>query len=46
MPYGLLLAPRGAMILSTIMDETLIDEIAERAAAAMADLAKEIASSS
>lgn len=39
---GLLIAGRGMFALSTIMDEALIDESVERAAAAMAAVAEEL----
>ena len=39
--HGLMLAGRGMIALSTVMDVTLIDDVAERAAAAMADVAAE-----
>lgn len=39
---GLFLATRGLIVLSTVMDEALIDEIGERAALAIADLAVEL----
>ncbi|MDH3682075.1 MAG: aminotransferase class III-fold pyridoxal phosphate-dependent enzyme [Acidimicrobiia bacterium] len=39
---GLLMATRGMIALSTVMDEARIDDVAERAAAAMADLAAEL----
>jgi glutamate-1-semialdehyde 2,1-aminomutase len=41
--HGLLMAPRCMIALSTVMDEALIDNVAERAAAAMADVAAELA---
>ena len=37
---GLMAAPRGLMCLSTVMDEALIDSVAQRAAAAMEDVAE------
>ena len=40
--HGLLMAPRGCIALSTVMDEALIDEVGERVAAAMADVADEL----
>ena len=39
--HGLLLAPRGMMALSTLMDEALIDEMVQRAAQALQDVADE-----
>ena len=39
---GLLMATRGMIALSTVIDEARIDDVAERAAAAMADLAAEL----
>lgn len=38
---GLMLAPRGLMALSTVMDAATVDETVERAAAAMSDVAAE-----
>ena len=38
--HGLMAAPRGLMCLSTVMDEALIDTVAQRAAAAMEDVAE------
>lgn len=40
--HGLFLAPRGMIALSTVMDDVLIDEVVDRAAAAMADVAAEL----
>jgi glutamate-1-semialdehyde 2,1-aminomutase len=40
--HGVLMAPRGCIALSTVMDEALIDEAGERVAAAMADVADEL----
>lgn len=40
--HGLLLAPRGKISLSTVMDETLIDSVVQRCAAAMEDVAEEV----
>ena len=40
--HGVLMAPRGCISLSTVMDEALIDEAGERVAAAMADVADEL----
>ena len=37
--HGLMFAPRGMMALATVLDEALIDQAIERAAAAMADVA-------
>lgn len=39
---GVMIAPRGFIVLSTIMNDALIDESAERMGAAMHDVAKEI----
>ena len=41
--HGLMVASRGMMALSTVMDEALIDEVVRRAAAAMQDVAEETA---
>jgi glutamate-1-semialdehyde 2,1-aminomutase len=41
--HGLMFAPRGMMALATVLDEALIDQAIERAAAAMADVANETA---
>ena len=41
--HGLMMAPRGLICLSTVMDEALIDTVAQRAAAAMEDVAEEMA---
>ena len=41
--HGLLMAPRGLICLSTVMDEALIDTVVQRAAAAMEDVAEELA---
>jgi glutamate-1-semialdehyde 2,1-aminomutase len=41
--HGLMFAPRGMMALATILDEAQIDQAVERAAAAMADVASEVA---
>ena len=41
--HGLMVASRGMMALSTVMDEALIDEVVRRAAAAMRDVAEETA---
>ena len=41
--HGLMVASRGMMALSTVMDEALIDEVIRRAAAAMQDVAEETA---
>ncbi|MXY53516.1 MAG: aminotransferase class III-fold pyridoxal phosphate-dependent enzyme [Gammaproteobacteria bacterium] len=40
--HGLMFASRGMICLSTVMDETLIDEAAQRADAAMEDVAREL----
>ena len=40
--HGLFFAARGLLALSTVVDEPLVDEAAERAAAALADVAKEL----
>lgn len=40
--HGLMMASRGMMCLSTVMDESLIDEAAQRADAAMEDVAREL----
>ncbi len=40
--HGVIMAPRGCIALSTVMDEALIDEAGERVAAAMADVADEL----
>ena len=37
--HGLMFAPRGMMALATVLDEALIDEAIERAAASMSDVA-------
>jgi glutamate-1-semialdehyde aminotransferase len=37
--HGLMFAPRGMMALATVLDEALIDQAIERAAAAMSDVA-------
>lgn len=42
MNRGLLMATRGMIALSTVMDEARIDDVADRAAAAMADVAAEL----
>ena len=42
MNHGLFVAPRGLMVLSTVMTESLIDEAIDRAAQAMQDVAKEV----
>jgi glutamate-1-semialdehyde 2,1-aminomutase len=39
--HGLFLAPRGMIALSTVITDTLIDEVVERARAAFADVAAE-----
>ena len=39
--HGLMVASRGMMALSTVMDEALIDEVIRRAAVAMQDVAEE-----
>ncbi len=41
--HGLMMAPRGLICLSTVMDEALIDTVAQRAALAMEDVAEEMA---
>ncbi len=41
--HGLFVAPRGLIALSTVMDEQLIDEVVEKASAAMNDTASELA---
>lgn len=41
--HGLMVASRGMMALSTVMDEALIDDVVRRAAAAMQDVAEETA---
>jgi len=40
--HGVLMATRGCIALSTVMDDALIDEVGERIAAAMADVANEL----
>jgi len=40
--HGLFIAPRGMMALSTVVTDTLVSEIVERADAAMADVAREV----
>ena len=40
--HGLLLAPRGKISLSTVMDEELIDAVVQRCGAAMQDVADEV----
>lgn len=40
--HGLMMASRGMICLSTVMDESLIDEAAQRADAAMEDVAREL----
>ena len=40
--HGLMVAPRGLMCLSTVMDEALIDRVVQRAAAAMEDVVAEM----
>ena len=40
--HGLMFASRGMICLSTVMDESLIDEAAQRADAAMEDVAREL----
>ena len=40
--HGLMVAPRGFIFLSTVMDEALIDTLVQRAAAAMEDVAEEV----
>jgi len=42
MNHGLFLAPRGLMALSTVMTDAIIDDVAERAAAAMRDVREEL----
>lgn len=39
--HGLMVAPRGMIALSTVMDEALVDEVVHRAAAAMQDVAED-----
>lgn len=41
--HGLMLAPRGMLCLSTVMDNALIDDVISRAAAAMEDVVAETA---
>ena len=43
MNHGLYFASRGMLVVSTVMDEASIDDIAERAAEAMADVVAEAA---
>ena len=40
--HGLMMASRGMICLSTVMDESLVDEAAQRADAAMEDVAREL----
>ena len=40
--HGLMVASRGLFALSTVMDEDLIDDVAQRADAAMEDVAREV----
>ena len=40
--HGLMMASRGMMCLATVMDESLVDEAAQRADAAMEDVAHEL----
>lgn len=40
--HGLMVAQRGLLALSTVMDEDLIDDVAQRADAAMEDVAREV----
>lgn len=40
--HGLMLADRGVMVLSTVMDKALIDTVVQRAAAAMEDVVDEM----
>ena len=40
--HGLMMAPRGLICLSTVMDEALIDTVAHRAAAAMKDMLEDL----
>jgi hypothetical protein len=37
--HGVLFAPRGFFALSTVMAEAIVDEVLERCAAAMSDIA-------
>jgi len=41
--HGLFIAPRGMMALSTVVTDALVTEVVERADAAMADVAREVA---
>ncbi len=40
--HGVMVASRGLLALSTVMDEDLIDDVAQRADAAMEDVAREV----